>query len=91
MSSVNFDVSSIAFVIYLLNGVSFSNFVLIRDYCTHVARIDLLMLQLCGPFQWRIQKILVGVDDKNFKHKTSKIWMCCNQVRSQKFAMERLF
>ena len=32
-----------------------------------------------------------GGDDKNFKHKTSKIRMCCNQARSQKFAMERLF
>ena len=30
-------------------------------------------------------------DDKNFKHKTSKIRMLCNQVRSQKFAMEQLF
>ena len=33
-SSVNFDVCSIAFVMYLLNGVPFSIFVLIRDYCT---------------------------------------------------------
>ena len=41
--------------------------------------------------QWRIQKILVGGDDKNFKRKTSKIRMCCNQARSQKVAMERLF
>ena len=40
--------------------------------------------------QWRIQKILVEGDDKNFKHKTTKIRMCCNQARSQKFAMERL-
>ena len=32
-----------------------------------------------------------GGDDKNFKPKTSKIRMCCNQARSQKFAMERLF
>ena len=32
-----------------------------------------------------------GGDDKNFKNKTSKIRMCCNQARSQKFAMERLF
>ena len=31
---VNFDVFSIAFVMYLLNGVPFSIFVLIRDYCT---------------------------------------------------------
>ena len=30
-------------------------------------------------------------DDKNFKHKTSTIWMFCNQARSQKFAMEQLF
>ena len=41
--------------------------------------------------QWRIQKILVRGDDKNFKHKTSKIRMCCNQARSQKFAMQRQF
>ena len=34
MSSVNFDVCSIAFVMYLINGVPFSIFVLIRDYCT---------------------------------------------------------
>ena len=40
--------------------------------------------------QWRIQKILVGGDDKNFKHKTSKIRMFCNQAHSQKFAMKRL-
>ena len=33
MSSVNFDVCSIAFVVYLLNGV-LSIFVLIRNYCT---------------------------------------------------------
>ena len=33
----------------------------------------------------------VGGDDKNFKHKTSKIRMFCNQARSQKFAMEQLF
>ena len=32
-----------------------------------------------------------GGDDKNFKHKTSKIRMFCNQARSQKFAMEQLF
>ena len=31
-----------------------------------------------------------GGDDKNFKHKTSKIRMCCNQAHSQKFAIERL-
>ena len=48
-------------------------------------------LRTNGYPQWRIQKILVGGDNKNFKHKTSKIRMCCNQVRSQKFAMERLF
>ena len=30
----SFDVCSIAYVMYLLNGVSFSIFVLIRDYCT---------------------------------------------------------
>ena len=34
MSSANFDVCSIAFVMHLLNGVSFSTFLLIRDYCT---------------------------------------------------------
>ena len=44
-----------------------------------------------GQGQWRIQKILVGGDDKNFNHKTSKIRMCCNQARSQKFVMEQLF
>ena len=32
-----------------------------------------------------------GGDDKNFKHKISKIRMCCNQAHSQKFAMEGLF
>ena len=32
-----------------------------------------------------------GGYDKNFKHKTSKIRMCCNQAHSQKFAMEQLF
>ena len=32
-----------------------------------------------------------GGDDKNFKLKTSKIRMFCNQARSQKFAMEQLF
>ena len=34
MSYVNFNVCSIAFVMYLLNGVLFSVFVLVRDYCT---------------------------------------------------------
>ena len=34
MSSVNFDVCLIAFVMHFLNGVSFSKFVLIRGYCT---------------------------------------------------------
>ena len=34
MSPVNFDVCSIAFVMYLVNGVPFSIFVLIRDFCT---------------------------------------------------------
>ena len=34
MSYVNFDVSSIAFVMYLLNGAPFSMFALIRDYYT---------------------------------------------------------
>ena len=32
-----------------------------------------------------------GGGDKNFKHKTSKIRMCCNQACSQKFAIKRLF
>ena len=34
MSSVNFDVCSIVFVKYLLIGVPFLIFVLLRDYCT---------------------------------------------------------
>ena len=34
MSSVNFDVGSIPFAVYFLNGVPFSIFVLICDYCT---------------------------------------------------------
>ena len=34
MSFVKFDVCSIVFVMYLLNGVPFSIFVLKRDYCT---------------------------------------------------------
>ena len=34
MSYVNFDVCLIAFVMYLLNGVPFSMFALIRDYYT---------------------------------------------------------
>ena len=33
MSSVNFDVCLIAFVMHLLNGVPFTIFVLIRGYC----------------------------------------------------------
>ena len=33
MSFVNFDVCSTALVMYLLNGVPFPIFVLIRDYC----------------------------------------------------------
>ena len=33
-SSVNFNVCSIAFVMYVLNDVPFPIFVLIRDYCT---------------------------------------------------------
>ena len=33
-SSVNFNVCSIDFVMLLLNGVPFSIFVLMRDYCT---------------------------------------------------------
>ena len=37
LASVNFDVCSIDFVMLLLNGVTFSIFVLIRDYCTHLA------------------------------------------------------
>ena len=34
MSYVNFNVCSIAFVMYLLNGVPFLIFVLTHDYCT---------------------------------------------------------
>ena len=34
LSSKNFNVCLIAFVMYLLNDVPFSIFVLIRDYCT---------------------------------------------------------
>ena len=34
ISSVNFDVCLISFVMNLLNGVPLSIFVLIRDYCT---------------------------------------------------------
>ena len=37
MSSVNFDVCSIAFVMYLLNDVSLLIFVLIRNYCTQLS------------------------------------------------------
>ena len=51
----------------------------------------LFLFLLIVAHQWRIQKILVGENDKNFKQKTSKIRRCCNQARSQKFAMERLF
>ena len=50
LASVNFDVCSIDFVMLLLNGVLFSIFVLIRDYCTHLAWMDFLMPQLCCPF-----------------------------------------
>ena len=34
LSSVNFDVCLIGFVMYFLDGVPFSIFSLIRDYCT---------------------------------------------------------
>ena len=37
LSSVNFDVCSIDIVMYLLNGVPFSMFVLMRDYCTSLS------------------------------------------------------
>ena len=50
LASLNFDVCSIDFAMLLLNGVSVSIFVLIRDYCTHLAWMDFLMLQLCCPF-----------------------------------------
>ena len=50
MINVNFDVCSIDFVMLLLNGVPFSIFVLIHDYCTHLAWMDFLMPQLCCPF-----------------------------------------
>ena len=46
-----------------------------------------------GPMGFRTEanpENFGGGDDKNFKHKTSKIRMCCNQAHSQKFAMERL-
>ena len=50
LASVNFDVCLIDFVMLLLNGVRFSIFVLIRDYCTHLTWMDFLMPQLCCPF-----------------------------------------
>ena len=50
LAFVNFDVCSIDFVMLLLNGVPFLIFVLIRDYCTHLAWMDFLMPQLCCPF-----------------------------------------
>ena len=34
-----------------------------------------------AAFQWRNQKILVGDDNKNFKHKTSKIRMSSPKLR----------
>ena len=37
MFSMNFDVCSTAFVIYLLNGIPSSIFVLISDYCTRLS------------------------------------------------------
>ena len=39
MFYVNFDVCSIAFVVYLLNGVPFSIFVLIREFCTPLSLV----------------------------------------------------
>ena len=51
MSSVNFDVCSIAFVTYLLKGARFSIFVLILLITApQSAWMDFLMLQLCCPF-----------------------------------------
>ena len=50
LASVNFNVCSIDFVMLLLNGVPLLIFVLIRDCCTHLAWMDFLMPQLCGPF-----------------------------------------
>ena len=50
---VNFDVCSTAFVLHLLNGVPFSNFVFIGDYCTPLSldgfpnATSLLSLSFC--------------------------------------------
>ena len=59
MSFVNVDVCLIAFAMYLLNGVSFSIFVLIRDYCTPLG-LDgfpnatfFCFPMLCCPFRLR--------------------------------------
>ena len=60
MVSVNFDVCSIDFVMLLLNGVPFSIFVLIRDYCTHLAWMDFLMPQLCCPVSFKINMLLLN-------------------------------
>ena len=62
LASVNFDVCSIDFVMLLLNGVPFSIFVLIRDYCTHLAWMDFLMPQLCCPFSFAIN--LLGAKNR---------------------------
>ena len=61
LASVNFDVCSIDFVMLLSNGVPFSIFVLIRDYCAHLAWMDFLMPQLCCPVSFEILSYLTCV------------------------------
>ena len=50
LSSMNFDVCSIDFVMLLLNGVLFSIIFLYVITALHSARKNFLMLQLCCPF-----------------------------------------
>ena len=69
MSSVNFDVCSFAFVMYLLDGVPLSIFVLIRDYCTSLSLDGFpnatTLLSLSFVFKVKIQ--VVGFKNSEWK------------------------
>ena len=65
MSCVNFDVCSIAFVMYLLDGVHLSIFILIRDYYTPLSldrfpNASTLLLSLSFDFLVFASKIATG-------------------------------
>ena len=80
MSSVNFDVFLIAFVMYLLNGVPFSIFVLKRGYCTPLSLNGFsnatTLLTLSLEFR-KIQENLITKRDHETSTNNSKTLTTC--------------